>query len=953
MQNFSNTIIVPYFQDLLDVASANIIQNNKDLLPNLCTITIFLPNKLPQTQLQNSLLAHAERLGHTAVLLPNCTTLRQWAFTNNVPHKPVLSQYARELILVDAINQQPNLFSNANPWAIASELFALFDGMALNDVDQTRLDDYLCKSSSRTSTTLSQEAELVTTLWKAWQEQLSHENVLDPIDAYIQALLAIESTKDKLFYCIGLDKLFTREISALHKLDQQSQLHIYLSASSPTLSTRPDTIIKKLALSQNQEDHTTIDKISSYTKFFDSVFLNSDLSIKQRAKIFSDKHLISPIDKQLNIYKTNSLEQHVKAIDIKIRSYIYHGKENIGVVTADRKLARRLRAVLEHANILVNDIGGWALSTTSAATILEYWLQLIEEKYPTKQLVTIARSPFFPILVDKKLHNQAIDFLEKEIILAFNLHNGLNVIRTKLDDIHNDQDDINNQILDYLYAFIDKIEASTHNIVRLCTHESIPIHRYFEETFNALKTIGIYSELNKDEAGRQTFNCLETQITHFKKIENKMSWAEWRRFLVRILDQQNFKPSIVSTNVTFCSLEQSRLLKFDALIIASVDKSHFPGPSINYVFFNEYTRTELNIPTWKDEHYLYFYLFRKLLDAAPDILITVQTEYNDEKISPSPWLEAIETFHYMAYGKNLNDELLQELVIQENTCVVNAEFQIPLPTLSYQPSPALNDELKLSKISISDYQNLVNCPYQFFTSTALNLSKTNKLSEELEKADFGSLIHKCIHTFFTSGSSVKKITDGNREDNESALQAISVEIFNKFTDQSFSNKLWLQRWLNLIPSFIGWEINRQKNFIPYKHEITLKSDIADKKTLSGRIDRIDQSKAGYAIVDYKTGQTPTKKSILAGEQVQLPMYALLNKDCNQVEYIVLGKNNRVKSEAIIKDEQLSELVRQHTKRLSELTNNLENDAKFSAFADDDICEWCEARGLCRKDYWEN
>ena len=45
----------------------------------------------------------------------------------------------------------------------------------------------------------------------------------------------------------------------------------------------------------------------------------------------------------------------------------------------------------------------------------------------------------------------------------------------------------------------------------------------------------------------------------------------------------------------------------------------------------------------------------------------------------------------------------------------------------------------------------------------------------------------------------------------------------------------------------------------------------------GRLDRVDKSADGYAIIDYKTGLTPTKKSIVAGEQVQLPMYALLNE----------------------------------------------------------------------------
>ena len=65
--------------------------------------------------------------------------------------------------------------------------------------------------------------------------------------------------------------------------------------------------------------------------------------------------------------------------------------------------------------------------------------------------------------------------------------------------------------------------------------------------------------------------------------------------------------------MTFCSLEQSRLQIFDALIIASVDKNNFPGTSSNYVFFNEQVRAELNIPTWREDHVRHLHQFRSLL----------------------------------------------------------------------------------------------------------------------------------------------------------------------------------------------------------------------------------------------------------------------------------------------------------------------------------------------------
>ena len=53
-------------------------------------------------------------------------------------------------------------------------------------------------------------------------------------------------------------------------------------------------------------------------------------------------------------------------------------------MTTDRKLVRRLRAVLEHANIAVNDAAGWALATTSAAVVIEWWLTANRRKISCK-----------------------------------------------------------------------------------------------------------------------------------------------------------------------------------------------------------------------------------------------------------------------------------------------------------------------------------------------------------------------------------------------------------------------------------------------------------------------------------------------------------------------------------------------------------------------------------------
>jgi ATP-dependent helicase/nuclease subunit B len=966
LQPLNNIHLVYYSQDLLSIVSKEIAAQTSTLLPDLSKVVVLLPSLQSQSVLREKILKEVSQLGHQVIFPPTITTLHHWVISQHHINKPILSQYARELILVDAVKQQPDLFASANPWGIANELLSLFDAMLLNDFKPIEFGNYYQAEHQDLSHALLHESDLVKLLWEAWLSQISDEAFIDPIQNYSNALESVNISNNEIVYCIGLDQLSTLECKFLNKVEQQSKLNFYAYASNNETLSRCSTWLNKYICNTTQLRFQENNLATSRSNFYDSVFISNELNIKQRAESFSAENS-DPLQGHLSLYKTNGFEQHTHAIDIQIRIWLHENKNNIGVVTTDRKLIRRLRAVLEHANVSVNDTAGWALATTSAAVVIEWWLQLAEENYPAKQLLAIANSPFFP-KADHDLHTRAINVLEKEIILQLNLHSGIHRYRSGIEKIQARSKTIELSVFEYLTGFLDQIEASVQLLSKLYSKKSYPLHIFINQLLSSLKPIGFYTTLHNDDAGKQIIDLFEDQMMHFKLIDNKITWSESRRFMSRIFDQQNYKPptsqSANINKVTFCSLEQSRLQTFDALIIASMEKNNFPGKTNNYVFFNEQVRTELKIPTWRDDHARHLHQFRSLLDCSEHILITVQTENNGEKTTQSPWLEAIETFYYLAYKRTLINSDLEHLVAQDSSQITRVS-EIPLPAQSTQPNPILIPELKPENISISQYQSLINCPYQYFALSCLKLSQTNELEEDLGKADFGSLVHLSIHAFFSNldylpGPFVDKVTTHNRDDAEDMLCLISKQAFSQSTDvqsnEGFNNELWLQRWLNLIPKFIDWEIKRQARYTPQSHEAEKKLSINNSSQVYGRLDRVDKSENGFSIVDYKTGVTPTKKSIMAGEQVQLPMYALLNESntsekTSQVEFVAIGDNNTVRSNAVIKNEELEQLKIDHTERLQSFFQQLNQDAPLTALANHDTCKRCTASGVCRNSFW--
>ena len=140
------------------------------------------------------------------------------------------------------------------------------------------------------------------------------------------------------------------------------------------------------------------------------------------------------------------------------------------------------------------------------------------------------------------------------------------------------------------------------------------------------------------------------------------------------------------------------------------------------------------------------------------------------------------------------------------------------------------------------------------------------------------------------------------------------------------------------------------------HEVNINSNVSQSFEIYGRLDRVDQNHEGDVIIDYKTGITASKKSITNGENVQLPMYALLNDlkhktHTHQVEFVSIGEKNTVKSNAVIKEDELEQLKKSHLERLQKFSQSLKNKIPFSALANDETCQRCDAFGVCRKPFW--
>ncbi|MBI3570891.1 MAG: PD-(D/E)XK nuclease family protein, partial [Gammaproteobacteria bacterium] len=481
---------------------------------------------------------------------------------------------------------------------------------------------------------------------------------------------------------------------------------------------------------------------------------------------------------------------------------------------------------------------------------------------------------------------------------------------------------------------------------------------FLEALHKSLESLGLSAGFEKDDAGRELLNVLDEMRAAARHGALRLSWAGFHQWFKRGMEQRRFHPPMKGRGVELMSFAESRLYRFDALIVAGAVREHLPGQIGVPPYFNDSVRTELGLPSLAQRYAALFQDFRRLLEAAPRVLVSLRREHEGERLVPSPWVERIRTFHELAYSASLHDPELEWLVQQPDTIIVVRDA--PLPTPVAPPAARLPPSMLPAAFTATDYQRLINCPYQFFAARGLGLTPEEEVREEVEKKDYGIHVHRILQAFHAGvpglpGPWRGKLDDATRPDAEAMLRQISEKVFARDLRRRFLSRGWLYRWEKCIPAYVDWEmkhaalwqaeaseIKRERKFIEGETQITL----------TGRIDRLDRGQDGYGIIDYKTGSVPSREEVLQGENIQLPFYALLPEQENIAQAIFLAlEDEDVKEKTTLDGKSLALLRAAVRERLMLLKRSLDAGTPLPAWGDMETCRICEMEGLCRREMW--
>ena len=415
-----------------------------------------------------------------------------------------------------------------------------------------------------------------------------------------------------------------------------------------------------------------------------------------------------------------------------------------------------------------------------------------------------------------------------------------------------------------------------------------------------------------------------------------MDAAEFSTWVKAALEAASFVPESAyeQQDVQVVILPMSQLLArpFAAVVLPGCDEVRLPAAPEPPGTWTAAQRSALGLPTREVLQDAARAAWHNVLQSPDADVLWRQGDDGGEPLLPSPLVQALQLKGSAVLGNDPRDH----------------RRITPQPT---RPPQAHGDALPVQRLSASAYEDLRRCPYRFFALRQLGLQEADELEDAVDKRDFGLWLHAVLKIFHETLAS-----DVAQGDGLAARQALMEQAAAEATRAAgLSDAAFLPfaaAWPQVRDGYLQWLADHEATGARFGWAERWQELPLGNITLVGQIDRLDHVADGSVLVmDYKTENlgTTQRRVKTPTEDTQLAFYAALQPDDSlQAAYVNVGEKG------VTTTVPQPDVVEVRDALISGILHDLQritDGAAMAALGEGMACDYCAARGLCRKDFW--
>ncbi len=622
----------------------------------------------------------------------------------------------------------------------------------------------------------------------------------------------------------------------------------------------------------------------------------------------------------LSLAACHGFEHEAECAAAQVLAHLAAGAAPVALVAQDRVLVRRVRALLERQRVSLLDETGWKLSTTRAAAQVMSLLRAASPVAATDLWLDWLKAGPWPLAGRACIELESVCRRE-----AWSQAASIHV--TKLGTASA-----------ALYG--DAIAV----LSLLTVERRQSLSTWLSSLQAALQQSGVLEVLRADEAGSQVLRVLriaEPGAWSGQAAQTLMTLDEFSAWVDGALEESSFIPGAPAeqASVVITPLARVMLRPFAAVVFPGVDDHHLGAVAAPQPLLNDAQAQALGVPTSAQRREAETLAFAHAVSAAPVSLFYRRSE-GAEPLALSPVAERL-GLRLRRAGRDFTP------------WVDPREAQTIMPARTGMPAPSAATLLPGS-LSASACEALRACPYRFHALHLLRLREADELDDEIEKRDYGTWLHAVLMSFHEQRSE-----PGSPEAECAHLLAAAQQQKLQLGLNDVDFLPFEAGFAELAPRYIAWLHQRDEQGARWwQGEQDRRAAPPEWRGigLHGRIDRMDHVRgekgAAIELIDYKTGSAGALREKVKQplEDTQLAFYvALMQAEATvplQATYLALGR----KIETIAHPE-VEDSARALVQGLARDLDHIRAGAGLPALGEGQVCDYCEVRGLCRRDHW--
>lgn len=609
--------------------------------------------------------------------------------------------------------------------------------------------------------------------------------------------------------------------------------------------------------------------------------------------------------------------------------HIQAGRYPLALVSSDRALTRRVRAMLESAGVHIRDETGWKLSTSHAGALVMGTLKAAVWNASGDAVLgwlkgTPALATALPALEAALRRDQARDWRSaahgaalKKSVLAQQVYRDAEAVRAPLQGSHT-------------------------------------LAEWLQHLRGALQASGVWEGLQTDGAGQGVVAALRLTESHLPEWKALLDSALWRArrmdlaaftaWVNQALEGASFSPPYPAhEQVVFLPMSQMLARPFAAVVLAGCDEVRLPPAPEPPGGWTAAQRAALGLPSREELQATTLAAWQHALQTPYGDVLWRESDDTGETVLPSALVQQAQAAQAASsptgvQAQGPNDAAARDPRVART--LVCAPVQRPVPQGHLLP---------VAQLSASAYDDLRTCPYRFFALRQLGLQPVDELDASVDKRDFGLWLHDVLKRFHETWAALDR---PDAADPQALLQAAADATTASMGLMEGEFLPFAASWPAVRDGYLEWVPQHIQTGAAFASAETSHTQPLGAVQLVGRIDRIDRLPDGSALVlDYKTeNRTRTAQRIKEPlEDTQMAFYAaLLPDDAVQGAYVNVGERDGTKAYY------QTALVEARDALIDGILDDLGRigqGAPMPALGEGSACDFCQARGLCRKDFW--